>query len=153
VKKLLFPLGACALAILFLGCLAQPVQKSGGPGSIVIQNTNANAIIAAANNVFPQYGYTSGPMSYPEWISFYKPSGTMGKILYGSYGTTTGIGVKLEMVSLGGGTYQVRTSVYRVSDAGQAGFQDQRKMIGGWAGQFKPLLQQIQSQAAGAGAM
>jgi len=152
VKKLLLPLGACALAILFLGCLAQPVQKS-GPGSIVIQNTNPNAIIAAANNVFPQYGYTSGPMSYPDSICFDKSSGTMGKILYGSYGTTTGIRVKLTIVPLGSGTYQVRTSVFRVSDAGQAGFEDSRKMLGMWSGQFKPLLQQIQSQAGGAGRM
>jgi len=38
-----------------------------------------------------------------------------------------------------------------VSDAGEAGFEDDTQMLGMWSGQFGPLLQQIRAQAAGAG--
>jgi hypothetical protein len=157
--KRLFPfLAVCALVlfagcalVLFAGCLAVPVEKSGGPGSVVVPNTNVNAIIAAANDVFPQYGYSTGPVNYPDSVSFDKKSGAFGKILYGSYGTTTSVRVKLVMVPLSGNSYQLRTKVYRVTDAGQAGFEDSRAMMGLWSGEFKPLLQKISAEAANAG--
>jgi hypothetical protein len=142
-----------ALVILLAGCLATPVDNSGGIGAVTVPNTNVTALISAAQTVFAQYGYTPGPMSYPDSISFDKPAGTFGKVLYGSYGTTTSVRVKLTMTQLTGNDYRLGTRVSRVTDAGEAGFESNRKMLGLWSGQFGPLLQKIKAQAANAGPM
>jgi hypothetical protein len=151
--KRLFPLTTlCTLALLLAGCLTTPVADSGGPGATTVPNTNVPAIIAAAQSVFAQYGYTPGPMSYPDSISFDKPSGAFGKLLYGSYGTTTSVRVKLNIVPLGGSNdFRLGTRVSRVTDAGEAGFEDSSQMMGLWSGEFGPLLAKIKAQAANAG--
>ncbi len=120
-------------------------------GAVTVLNTNADAIISAAQEVFKQYGYTPGPMAYPISVSFEKPSGGFGKLLYGSYGTTTTIRVKLNIVSLGDHNFRLGTRVSRVTDAGEAGFESDRKMMGVWSGQFGPLLAKIKAQAENAG--
>jgi len=132
------------------GCLTTPVAKSGGAGAV--PNTNAFAIMNAAQSVFAEYGYTPGPSNFPESISFNKPAGSFGELMYGSYGVSTTVRVKLLMVQLPGtNNYQLSTRVSRVSDAGEAGFEDSQKMLGMWSAQFKPLLQKISAQAANAG--
>ncbi|HEY8899719.1 MAG TPA: hypothetical protein VIM61_04855 [Chthoniobacterales bacterium] len=153
--KTFAPLAAClALAFLLTGCLATPVANSGGPGSVTVTNTNVNAIIDAANNVFPNYGYSVGPASYPDSVSYDKPAGAFGKLLYGSYGVTTTVRVKLVMTPLPGtNNFRLGTRVSRVSNAGEAGFEDSQKMLGLWSGEFGPILRQISSQAGGAGPM
>ncbi len=141
-----------ALSLLFAGCLATPVDKSGGMGATTATNTNPQAIVTAAQSVFANYGYTPGPGNFPNYISFEKPAGAFGKIMYGSYGTTTTIRVRVNMVQVPGtNDYRLGTRVSRVSDAGEAGFEDDTKMMGMWSGQFGPILKQIASQASGAG--
>lgn len=149
----LLPALLLSFAALLAGCLTTPVADSGGPGATTVPNTNATAIISAAQDVFANYGYTPGPMSYPDSISFDKPAGAFGKLLYGSYGTTTSVRAKLIITPLGGGNYRLGTRVSRVSDAGEAGFEDSTKMMGVWSSQFGPLLKQISAQAANAGPM
>ena len=39
------------------------------------------------------------------------------------------------------------------TDAGEAGFDDERPLIGLWSSEFGPLLRQVAAQAGGAGAM
>ncbi|MDD5199334.1 MAG: hypothetical protein PHC88_05975 [Terrimicrobiaceae bacterium] len=148
-------LAACLSALFVLaGCLTAPVASSGGPGSVTVPNTNATAIISAAQDVFPQYGYTLDSVNYPDSISFDKPSGTFGKIMYGSYGTTTTIRVHLKLAPIAGtNDFRVIPRVTRVSDAGEAGFEDSTRMMGLWAGQFGPLLQKVKAEAGGAGPM
>jgi len=138
-----------ALCVVLGGCLATPVDKS---GSVTSTNTNPSALVSAAQTVFANYGYTPGPGSFPDYISFQKPAGTFGKIMYGSYGTTTTIRVRMTMVQIPGtNNYRLGAKVSRVSDAGEAGFEDSTKMMGMWAGQFDPILKQVASQASGAG--
>ncbi len=151
--KRLLPILLLAVSTFLTGCLTTPVASSGGLGATTVPNTNPTAIISAAQTVFAQYGYTPGPMSYPDSISFDKPSGAFGTLLYGSYGTTTGVRAKLILTPLDGGDYRLSTNVYRVTDAGEAGFEDSRKMMGLWAGEFGPLLEKIKAQAANAGSM
>lgn len=151
--KRFFSPALCALAFLLAGCLTTPVSDSGGMGAVTVPNTNVTALISAAQTVFAQSGYSPGPMSYPDSISFDKPAGGFGKLLYGSYGTTTSVRVKLTMTQLAGNDYRLGTRVSRVTDAGEAGFEDNRKMIGLWSGEFGPLLQKIKAQAANAGPM
>jgi hypothetical protein len=153
--KRFLPISAlCALAILLSGCLTAPVSNSGGMGATTVPNTNVTALISSAQAVFAQYGYSPGPMSYPYSISFDKPSGGFGKLLYGSYGTTTTVRVKLTMLQLPGtNDYRLGTRVSRVTDAGEAGFEDSKKMVGLWSGEFGPILQKINAQAANAGPM
>ncbi|HEY5707731.1 MAG TPA: hypothetical protein VIS96_19385 [Terrimicrobiaceae bacterium] len=128
------------------------MANSGGIGSVAVPNTNVNALIAAAQPVFAQYGYSPGPVNYPDSISFDKPAGGFGKLLYGSYDQTTTFRVRLSMIQIPGtNNFQLLTDVSRVSDAGEAGFEDNTKMIGLWSGEFLPLLQKIKAQAAGAG--
>jgi len=40
-----------------------------------------------------------------------------------------------------------------VTNAGQAGFEDSRKMLGLWSGEFMPLMRKISAEAGGAGPM
>ena len=152
MKKILFPAGLFCVALFLGGCLVTPVDKTGGPGSVTVANTNSTAIIAAAQNVFPNYGYTPGPVNYPDSVSFDKPAGKFGKIMYGSYGTTTTFRVKLVITQIPGtSNYRLSPKVTRVSDAGEAGFEDSHHMGGMWSSQFGPLLQQVKNQAQGAG--
>jgi len=150
MKSLPFVTLACCF---FLGgCLTTPVARSGSAGAV--PNTNAFALMNAARSVFAEYGYTPGPSNFPQSISFDKPAGSFGKLMYGSYGVSTTVRVKLLMVQRPGtNTYQLSTKVSRVSNAGEAGFEDSQKMLGLWSAQFKPLLQKISAQAANAGPM
>lgn len=137
------------LAIVLTGCLTTPVSSSGG---ITVQNTNPSAIIGAAQSVFAQSGYSVSAVHYPDSISFDKPAGKLGELMYGSYGETTTIRVKLSLTPIPGtNDYRLGSSVFRVSDAGEEGFEDSTKMLGVWSAEFKPLLREIQAQAAGAG--
>jgi hypothetical protein len=117
-----------------------------------VQNTSPSAIIGAAKTVFVQSGYSLSSIEYPDSISFDKPAGKLGELMYGSYGETTTIRVKLSLVHIPRtNDYRLKSSVSRVSDAGQAGFEDSTTMLGLWSAEFKPLLRQIQAQAGGAG--
>lgn len=140
------------LSLVLAGCLTTPTSSSGGMGGITVQNTNPSAIIAASQTAFAQSGYSVSSVNFPTSISFDKPAGKLGELMYGSYGVTTTIRAKLSLVQIPGTTdYRLKTDVSRVSDAGEAGFEDSTKMLGLWSGEFKPLLRQIQAQAAGAG--
>lgn len=117
-----------------------------------MQNTNVGAIMDSARSVFADSGYTLSGSNFPNSLSFDRPAGTMGKLLYGSYGVTTTIRVTLNIVQIpGSNDYRLSTKVARVSDAGQAGFEDSQKMLGLWSGEFKPLLRRIATEAGGAG--
>lgn len=152
MKFLFPPLLSLALAVFLGGCLTTPVSKSGGAGAGTVTNSNPSAIIAAASSVFANYGYTAGPVDYPDSVSFDKPAGGFGKLMYGSYGVTTTFRVKLSIIPLPGtNDFRLSTRVSRVSDAGDAGFEDDQKMLGVWAAEFKPLIRQISAQASNAG--
>ncbi len=155
MKRLLLPLAPLLLVVLALtGCLTTPVGRTGGPGAFTVQNTNPSAIVDAAGAIFPRYGYTVGPVNFPTSISFDKPAGSFDKLLYGSYGVTTSVRVKLVMTPIpGSNDYRLSTKVYRVSDAGQAGFEESTKMMSLWSSEFKPILRDIAAQAGGAGPM
>lgn len=149
VKKFLPLLAAIVSVVLAPGCVATKVDSGGG---FTATNTNVNAIIDAANDVFPQYGYSIGPVSYPDSISFDKPAGAFGKLLYGSYGVTTTMRAKLVMTPVGTNGYRLSAKLSRVSDAGEAGFEEARNMPL-WSGELNPILRQIVSKASGAGPM
>ncbi len=142
------------LAFVLSGCLTAPVAGSGGLGAVTVNDSNPNAIIDAAQAVFPQSGYTMSAVDYPDSISFDKPAGGFGELMYGSYGTTTSYRVTVTIVPVpGSNSYRLAPRVSRVSDAGEAGFEDSTKMAGLWSGEFKPLLRQVAAQAGGAGPM
>jgi hypothetical protein len=148
------PLSICIIAtLLFSGCMTTPVAKTGGLGAVTVTNSNPLAITNAAQGVFAQYGYTPGPGEFPDWISFDKPAGGFGKLMYGSYGVTTTIRTRVNITQIPGtNDYRLSARPTVVSDAGEAGFEDSRRMMGLWSGQFGPLLKQVQAQASGAGA-
>ena len=119
---------------------------------MTVANSNPSAIISAAQTVFAGSGYTPSGSNFPQSVSFDKPAGAFGKIMYGSYGVTTTVRVKLSLIQIPGtNNYRLSTRVSRVSDAGEAGFEDDQRMLGVWSGEFKPLLRQIVTQASGAG--
>lgn len=151
MKKLLPVLFLLVGSLFLSSCLTKPVADSGGSGAVTVQNTNVTALTATMNAIFPQYGYTPGPANFPTSVSFDKPAGALGKLAYGSYGTTTTIRVTVSMVSLGGNDYRLIPRVSRVTDAGEAGFEEDNKMLGAWSGQFAPILKKVQAQATGAG--
>lgn len=76
---------------------------------MTVSNTNVTAIIAAANGVFAQSGYSPGPANYPDSVSFDKPAGAFGQLAYGSYGTTTTIRARVSMTPIPG------TNDFRIS--------------------------------------
>lgn len=153
MKAVYVTIGFLALSLVLAGCLTTPVSQAGGPGAVTIENTNPNAITAAASSVFANYGYSVGPTNYPSSVSFDKPGGTFDSVMWGSFGETTSIRVQLTMAPFGEGSdYRVTPTVFAVNDDGMAGFEDPRRLTSLWALEFKPIMRQIAAQAAGAGA-
>jgi len=147
-------LGAVWLSVLMSGCLVSPVSQSGGMGSVTVTNSNPNAIVAAAQAVFPQSGYQLSGSNYPSSISFDKPSSRFANVVWGSYGNPQTIRVRVMINQIPGtNNYRLVPRVFSVSSAGEAGFEDKRPLMGMWDSQFGPLLKQVAAQAGGAGAM
>jgi hypothetical protein len=140
---------AASLALLFLaGCLSSPISSSGGIGAVTVKNTLPDRVISAAQTVFSGRGYTLSESNYPESISFDKPAGGFGNAMWGSYGAPQSIRVKIQMVAIPM-TSDIRLvpRVYRVTDAGEAGFDSQRPLMGLWNAEFGPMLKQVASLA------
>jgi hypothetical protein len=141
-------LTAC-LAVLFLaGCLSSPISSSGGIGAVTVKNTSVDRVISAAQTVFAGRGYTLSDSEYPESISFDKPAGSFGNAMWGSYGNPQTIRVKLAMVPIPmTSDIRLEPRVYSVGDAGEAGFDSERPLIGLWNAEFGPMLKQVASLA------
>ena len=141
-------LTAC-LAVLFLaGCLSSPISSSGGIGVVTVKNTSVDRVISAAQTVFAGRGYTLSDSEYPESISFDKPAGSFGNAMWGSYGNPQTIRVKLAMVPIPmTSDIRLEPRVYSVGDAGEAGFDSERPLIGLWNAEFGPMLKQVASLA------
>jgi len=152
VKLFLSSLAAVLLSVVLVGCLVSPVSGTGGIGSNTVVNTNVDAVIAAAQSVFAQYGYATGPVNYPNAISFDKRAGGFGNMMWGSYGNPQTIRVRVSMLPIPG-TANIRLvpKLYSVSSAGESGFEDQRPLMGLWNGEFGPIFKKISAQAGGAG--
>lgn len=139
-------------SLLFAGCLTQPVSSSGGLGSVTVKNSNPSAIISAAQDVFPNYGYTPHGGNGVSSVSFDKDSNKMANVLWGSYDCPQTIRVKVRIVQIpGSNDYRISPQVYTVSDKGEAGFESKRALAGVWGAEFGPLLKKVASQAGGAG--
>ncbi len=147
-------LSVAVLSFLMSGCLVSPVSQSGGMGSVTVTNSNPGAIVAAAQTVFPQAGYQLATSNFPYSISFDKPSSRFANIMWGSYGNPQTVRVRVNINQIPGtNNYRLAPKVFSVSSAGEAGFEDQRPVMGLWSSQFGPLLKQVAEQAGGAGAM
>ena len=147
-------------ALLALGCLllagglATPVEKSGGLGSVTVTNSNPDAIIGAAQSIFHQYGYSPAGGKYPASVSFNKNSNQIANVMWGSYGDPQTIRVKVMIVQIPGtNDYRISPKVYTVSDAGEAGFESKRPLIGLWSSEFGLLLKKVAAKASGAGGL
>jgi hypothetical protein len=152
MKALLVSLATLTCSVFLGGCLTTPVSKSGGSDALTVTNSNVNAILNAAQGVFAASGYTVSGSNFPESVSFDKPAGDFGKLMYGSYGTTTTVRATLMMTPIPEtNNFRLSTKVTRVSDAGEAGFEDTAPLLGDWSGQFKPLLRKIAAEAQDAG--
>ncbi|MCE9588473.1 MAG: hypothetical protein K8R57_09195 [Verrucomicrobia bacterium] len=142
-----------AATLLLAGCLTTPVEKSGGMGSVTVINSNPMSIIAAAQSVFPNYGYSPAFGNDINTVSFDKNSNQLANVLWGSYGDPQTIRVKVKITPIPGTTnYRISPKVYTVSDVGVAGFQSKRPLIGLWNAEFGPLLKKVAAQASGVGA-
>jgi hypothetical protein len=140
------------LVLILSGCLVTPIQHSGGIGSVTVTNSNPGAIIAAAQNIFPNYSYTLHSVHYPDSLSFDQASNKTARILWGSYGNPQTMRVKVLIIAIpGSNNYRISPKLYTVSDAGEAGFESKRPLIGLWNSQFSSIFEQIASQASGAG--
>lgn len=140
---------AASLAVLFLaGCLSSPIASSGGIGAITVKNTSVDRVISAAQTVFAGRGYTLSDSDYPESVSFDKPAGSFGNTMWGSYGNPQSIRVKIAMVQIPmTSDIRLEPRVYSVGDAGEAGFDNERPLIGLWNAEFGPMLKQVASLA------
>jgi hypothetical protein len=140
---------AASLAVLLLaGCLSSPIASSGGIGAITVKNTSVDRVISAAQTVFAGRGYTLSDSDYPESVSFDKPAGSFGNAMWGSYGNPQSIRVKIAMVPIPmTSDIRLEPRVYSVGDAGEAGFDNERPLIGLWNAEFGPMLKQVASLA------
>lgn len=140
---------ACAAVLVVAGCLVSPVSTSGGIGAVTVRNSNPNSIIAALQNEFSQNGYTLFDSNYPDSVSFDKPAGAFGNAMWGSYGAPQSIRVKISIVPIPGTTnYRLEPRVSAVTDAGEAGFDQERPLMGLWSAEFGPLLKRAAGQAS-----
>lgn len=152
MRRIMWRVWLAGLCLALAGCLASPVERSGGPGSVTIPDTNPRAIAAAARQVFARYGYTPGPTGFPRWISFERAAGRTGEIMFGGPFGETAFRVRLDMVPIPG-TRDIRVlpTVRRVSNAGRPGFQRETVMMRMWSAQFRSALRDIKRAAAHAG--
>ena len=135
-------------ATLLVGCLSSPISSSGGIGAVTVHDTNADAVTAAARDVFASRGYTLSGVDYPDSISFDKPAGGFGNVMWGSYGNPQTIRVRLAMVPITGtDNIRLQPRVFSVSDAGEAGFDNARPLFGIWNAEFGPMLKDIARKA------
>jgi hypothetical protein len=136
-------------SVLFLaGCLSNPIAMSGGIGAVTVKNTTPDAVINAAETVFAGRDYTLSDSNYPTSISFDKPAGGFGNIMWGSYGNPQSIRVKIRMVQIPmTPDIRLEPSVYSVSNAGLAGFDDAHPLMGVWNAEFAPMLKQVAQMA------
>ncbi len=149
VKTFLYSLFALSAAVFLTGCLTNSAL---GPGSVTVPNTNVDALIAAPKDVFAQAGYGTGPVNYPTSISFEKAAGAFGQTMWGSFDQRPTMRVRLFMAPVSGtNDFRLNTRVLTVSNAGEAGFEDQRALVGLWSSEFGSLLRKIKAQASGAG--
>jgi hypothetical protein len=140
-----------AAAFLLTGCLATPVERSGGPGSVTIEKTNPSAILTAARRVFAERGYTTGPGQFPQHISFQRPAGRTGELFFGSFNRETLIRVRLDLRPIPGTqNFRVEPQVFRVSTSGRLSSERDTRMLRTWSAQFGPMLRQIRDEAANA---
>jgi hypothetical protein len=131
-----------------VGCLSSPITSSGGIGAVTVHDTNADAVTAAARNVFASRGYTLSGVDYPNSISFDKPAGGFGNVMWGSYGNPQTIRVRLTMVPIPGtDNIRLEPKVFSVSDAGEAGFDNERPLFGVWNAEFSPMMKDIARKA------
>lgn len=140
---------AASLAVLVLaGCLSSPIASSGGIGAITVKNTSVDRVISAAQTVFAGRGYTLSDSDYPDSVSFDKPAGSFGNAMWGSYGNPQSIRVKIAIVPIPmTSDIRLEPRVYSVGDAGEAGFDNERPLIGLWNAEFGPMLKQVASLA------
>ena len=140
------------LCILLAGCLVSPVERSGGPGSTTITNTNVRAVANASRDAFARHGFRPGPSGLPQWISFERPAGRTGRLLYGPIGNTA-MRVRLTLVPIpGSNDIRVVPRVSSVRNAGRPGFEDETPMlIRSWAAQLRPVMREINAAASNAG--
>jgi hypothetical protein len=152
MKLFVARLTSLGLIFLLAGCLVSPIERSGGPGSITIPDTNLSAILSAAKAVFARYGYAPGPGNQISSISFDQPAGSFGQLMFGSYGRTTTFRVRLQIVPLpDAGDFRLIPRVSRVSNTNRAGFEDEVQMTRFWSGQFRSILRDIKTAAAHVG--
>ena len=144
--------GILLFSLLLSGCLTAPVSDAGGLGSVTVKNSNPGAIVAAAQDVFPSYGYTCSGAGLSS-VSFDKDSNKLANVLWGSYNCPQTVRVKVKIIPIpGANDYRISPKAYTVSDAGEAGFESKRALMGLWNGEFGPLLKKVSAQASGAGA-
>jgi hypothetical protein len=155
MKTLLGKIPCLALLLLssvLTGCLVTPVSQSGGIGSVTVTNSNPQAIISAAQNVFPNYGYTYHNTRYPDSVSFDQASNMAANVMWGSYGQPQTLRVKVQITKIPGTTnYRISPKVYSVTSAGEVGFESKRPVASLWNTQFSSLFRQIANQSSGAG--
>lgn len=145
-------LGIVLLAAGFAGCLVSPVERSGGMGSVTVSNSNPSAIIAAAQSVFPRYGYRLTQVRFPNSVTFEKPSSGFANIMWGSFANPQTVRAKLQIVPIPGTRdFRISPRLFSVSHAGVGGFEDARAISGLWASEFRPMLRRIAAQADNAG--
>jgi hypothetical protein len=145
----IFTLAAVVLSSWCLvGCLSSPITSSGGIGAVTVHDTNADAVTAAARNVFASRGYTLSGVDYPNSISFDKPAGGFGNVMWGSYGNPQTVRVRLAMVPIPGtDNIRLEPKVFSVSDAGEAGFDNERPLFGVWNAELGPMMKDIARKA------
>lgn len=152
MSRLFLPCTALAMILLLGGCMTTPVAQSGGRNAVTVPNSNPSAIAAAARTVFARYGYAPGPGNFPASISFDRPAGNFGHLMFGSYGRSTTFRVRLQIIPLPGTQdFRLVPRVSRVGNARMAGFEDEVPMTSFWSGQFRPILRDIKTAAADAG--
>lgn len=151
-RPALFVALAMGLLALLTGCLTTPVERSGGPGSLTVPNSNAASIRTAAQTVFARYGYTQVGGGSPQALSFQRPAGRFGELMFGSHGQQTHFRVDLGILPIPGtNDFRLTTQVNRVNSANRPGFERETQMMRSWSAQFNSILRDIRSKAADAG--
>ena len=140
-----------ALSALFalagVGCRSATPE---GFASVTIHGRTEEQIAAVTTLVFRDAGYSGGGLGGSQ-IVFQKAGSQWTNLAYEgavgtAYGASTVVRVKVDIVSVGAGSFRLQCQAYVVRDAGDSFFEEEQALSKVRSGPYKTLLNKVAEQ-------
>ena len=129
----------------FSGCKSGTTSGSSHFAGIIIANHTMDEIRTAAITVFTEHFYHV-KVSGPDILVFEKAGSTMDNVLYGDWGPSVTLRVKLYITSASSVSYQVTAQAYMVREAGDTRIEDEQRLTKLRRGPYQKLLEEVKAR-------